>query len=227
MDLSLIVPTLNEQYYLPTLLESIKSQRFKWKYEIIIADSNSTDETLSIARTYNCKITEWWLPSIWRNNWAKIATWKWLFFMDSDTKLISEYSLSNYLWKLNSQNYIIWTPYTSWIKEENDFISHWLYNCNFLIYNLSKILWCWWALLIKKSIFKKIWWFNENMKIAEDHDLIKRALKYWKRANLMPVVWISWRRFKKDWYSKTLALYWKRTIDFYRWKKIYWESYFK
>jgi len=40
--ISIIIPTLNEEKFLPKLLNSIKEQNYK-NYEIIIADANSTD----------------------------------------------------------------------------------------------------------------------------------------------------------------------------------------
>ena len=44
MILSIIIPTYNEEEYLPTLFESMKKQNFE-DYEIIVADANSTDRT--------------------------------------------------------------------------------------------------------------------------------------------------------------------------------------
>lgn len=49
--ISIIIPTYNAQSYLPKLLESIKSQSLK-EYELIIIDSSSKDETVSIAKQY-------------------------------------------------------------------------------------------------------------------------------------------------------------------------------
>jgi len=45
--LSIIIPTLNEEKFLPHLLKSLKDQTFK-DFEIIVADNNSTDITRSI-----------------------------------------------------------------------------------------------------------------------------------------------------------------------------------
>ena len=53
--ISIIIPTLNEEKYLPLLLSSIKKQNFN-DYEIIIADAGSDDKTLEIVKNYNCKI---------------------------------------------------------------------------------------------------------------------------------------------------------------------------
>src|SRR3989338_639976 len=53
--LSIIIPTHNEENYLPKLLKCIKKQDHK-DYEIIVGDSFSTDKTIKIARNYGCRI---------------------------------------------------------------------------------------------------------------------------------------------------------------------------
>ena len=72
MILSIIIPTYNEEEYLPVLLDSIKSQSFD-DYEIIVADANSTDKTREIAESYGCIVVAGGLPAVGRNNGAKIA----------------------------------------------------------------------------------------------------------------------------------------------------------
>jgi glycosyltransferase involved in cell wall biosynthesis len=53
--ISILIPTLNCAKSLKLCLQSIKSQKYS-NYEIIIADGGSTDNTLSIAKEYKCKI---------------------------------------------------------------------------------------------------------------------------------------------------------------------------
>ena len=50
MKLSIIIPTFNEENYLPNLLESIKKQKFS-DYEVIVSDSGSksSENTLRVA----------------------------------------------------------------------------------------------------------------------------------------------------------------------------------
>jgi len=52
MKISIVIPTLNEAENLPTVLESIP----KNIAEILIVDGYSTDNTVEIARKYNCKV---------------------------------------------------------------------------------------------------------------------------------------------------------------------------
>lgn len=52
-QISIIIPTLNADKVLESCLKSIKKQSYK-KYEIIIADGGSSDNTLIIAKKYHC-----------------------------------------------------------------------------------------------------------------------------------------------------------------------------
>ena len=90
MILSIIIPTYNEEEYLPLLLESIKQQDFR-DYEIIVADANSKDNTVKIAEEYGCIVVEGGMPAVGRNNGAKVAKGEYLLFLDSDLKLTEDY----------------------------------------------------------------------------------------------------------------------------------------
>ena len=53
INISFIIPTLNAQKVLESCLESIKKQNTSLKYEILIIDGGSTDNTIAIAQKYN------------------------------------------------------------------------------------------------------------------------------------------------------------------------------
>jgi len=55
MKVSVVIPTYNEEDYLPVLLESLGSQYVK-PDEVIVVDSGSTDRTVDIAKQYGCKV---------------------------------------------------------------------------------------------------------------------------------------------------------------------------
>ena len=85
--ISIIIPTKNEEGYLPRLLESIKSQSVQ-PAEIIVADNHSTDNTIEIAKSYGCKIVHGGdHPGIGRNHGAAIAISQLLLFLDADVTL--------------------------------------------------------------------------------------------------------------------------------------------
>ncbi len=65
MDFSFVIRTYNEGKFLGKTLELINKLKGNFTKEIIIVDSESTDNTLKIAREFNCKI----IP-IKRENWS-------------------------------------------------------------------------------------------------------------------------------------------------------------
>src|ERR1035438_5499991 len=84
--LSIIIPTVNEERFLPYLLKSLKEQTFN-DFEVIVADSNSTDATRSIALKSGARVVKGGLPARGRNNGAKVARGEWLLFLDDDVIL--------------------------------------------------------------------------------------------------------------------------------------------
>jgi glycosyltransferase involved in cell wall biosynthesis len=58
MKVSIIIRTLNEEKYLPSCLEAIKSQDFHTEIEIIVVDSGSNDRTLEICAAHNVEIIQ-------------------------------------------------------------------------------------------------------------------------------------------------------------------------
>ena len=126
-DSIVIIPTYNEEEYLPILLDSIKNQNFE-DYEIIIADANSTDNTRQIAKSYGCIITEGGMPGVGRNNGAKIAKGDILLFLDSDLELTDDYLRDSiYEFKMERLGIAI-TQMKPLSKKSEDQLTHYLAN---------------------------------------------------------------------------------------------------
>ena len=92
-DISVIVPTWNEERYLQKCLQSLRRQSLNRRYEIIVVDGGSTDRTLEIARSLADKVLV--LPGkpvgAARNAGADIAEGAILAFIDADT-------MASYTW---------------------------------------------------------------------------------------------------------------------------------
>ena len=204
--LSIIIPTLNEEKYLPFLLDTIKKQSFT-DYEIIIADAGSRDKTIEIAKNYGCKIIDGGLPAHGRNQGVKIAKGETLLFSDADNLFLSTDFLEESLREFNQRNLgIAATPvfprgneidklaykiYNQWIKLTQKFTAY-VAHC----------------ILVKKDVFEKISGFDEEIKIAEDHDFANRASRISKFGflNVEPIS-TSVRRFEKDGRLRTYIVY--------------------
>ena len=48
MDISVVIPTYNEEKNIIKCVESLKKQNYNGKYEIIVSDGNSKDNTTHI-----------------------------------------------------------------------------------------------------------------------------------------------------------------------------------
>lgn len=88
MDASIIIPVYNAEKYLKECLESVINQKTKYKYEIIVINDGSTDNSLNILKTYSNKIKIIDKPNSGpgdsRNKGLELASGKYILFVDSD-----------------------------------------------------------------------------------------------------------------------------------------------
>jgi glycosyltransferase involved in cell wall biosynthesis len=54
--ISIVVPALNEEKYLPDCLTSLKNQQWNGQYEIIVVDNGSTDRTPQVAAQFGARV---------------------------------------------------------------------------------------------------------------------------------------------------------------------------
>ena len=83
---SVIVPTLNEERYLPAALMAIENQTY-YDTEVIVVDNGSDDNTVDIAREYGARVVrnpEYNL-ALSRNLGAEHSSGEILVFQDADT----------------------------------------------------------------------------------------------------------------------------------------------
>ncbi len=196
--LSIIIPALNEEEYLPRLLESVKKQGFS-DYELILADAGSTDSTLAIAGQYGCRVIEGGMPARGRNNGARAAKGDLLFFLDADTVLPDQF-LQNSLAEFNHRNLDIagfrLQPYPK--SRWTSFLLDLFYN--YMVVATQPFLpHAAMGTLVKKDLFQKVGGFDEQIRLAEDHEFARRAARYGKFGivRFTPILF-SDRRFKKE-----------------------------
>ena len=83
--IDVIIPTWNEELWLPRLLNSLKGSKIV--RSIIVADNASADKTRTIARAYGCRLVQGGRPAKARNAGALRASADILLFVDADTVL--------------------------------------------------------------------------------------------------------------------------------------------
>jgi 4,4'-diaponeurosporenoate glycosyltransferase len=114
--LSIIIPCRNEEKRLPNLLNSLKKQTYQ-NFEIIIVDDDSTDNTISIAKSYNAKVIQrkeifpdWEGKSASCYAGAMYAQGEILLFLDADV-ILRETALEYLLRHFQSDGVISCQPY--------------------------------------------------------------------------------------------------------------------
>ena len=92
MDVSFVIPTLNEEGYIEKTLKAIKAQKTNLKFEIIVVDGMSEDKTVKISKKY-ARIVSQKTRGIAdaRNLGAKNAKGKLIVFVDADSLLPPDY----------------------------------------------------------------------------------------------------------------------------------------
>ncbi len=217
MSLSIIIPTKNEADYLPKLLESILNQKNVNlnQIPIIIADNNSTDDTITIAQEYGykglqIKIIEGGLPAQARNNGAKVATTQWLWFIDADV-ILEKDTLSKYLDTIKNPQHKIYTSYVFnysfspqawlWFQGYNTILK-----LKVVVFEVTQNIIGGYNVIITKVDFERVGGFDTTINTHEDIKL-GRQFTPQEFGVIQSRIKISPRRFKRDGFWKVFVMY--------------------
>ncbi len=193
--ISVIIPTLNEENYLPILLNDLNNQTYK-DFEIIVADANSKDKTREIAKEFGCIIVDGGMPGIARNAGAKVANGNYLMFFDSDVSIKSDFLEKTFNEFQNRYLEICSCDFIS-DRKRYDYL-YTFYNHYVRYVQYFKPVSGGAFIFTTKRLFNHLNGFDENITHCEDHDLISRASKLVKFRLLNDVsVEVSSRRFLK------------------------------
>lgn len=96
IDISIIVPAYNVSQYIKQCLESIVNQKTNYKYELLIIDDGSTDDTLEKINEYSTFNNIYIISqenkgiSVARNKGLDLCKGKYIMFVDSDDILMED-----------------------------------------------------------------------------------------------------------------------------------------
>jgi glycosyltransferase involved in cell wall biosynthesis len=102
--ITIVIPCKNEEHYIGHLLHSLSQQDGIGDTRIIIADADSTDNTLSVIKMYddilNIEVIKGGPVSIARNNGAKLVKTPYILFLDADVRFFHSSTIYDCLMKM-------------------------------------------------------------------------------------------------------------------------------
>lgn len=197
--LSIVIPTKNEQRYLPGVLEAIRRQTLQ-PQEIIVADAHSTDDTRVIAEQHGARVVDGGLPSTGRNRGAKVATGEVIFFFDADVVIQDDQFLEKALAEFHKRGFGIASCNLGVIDGNTyDVFVHKFYN------RYARLLGAFhphapgFCIFVQRSVHEKIGGFDESIMFCEDHEYAGRAAKISTFGFLDSVkIFVTTRRQERD-----------------------------
>ena len=203
--LSIIIPTLNEERFLPLLLRSLRNQSFQ-DFEVIVADAKSKDRTRAIAHAFGARVVDGGLPGVGRNKGAKVAKGDLLLFLDADV-VLPNFFLEKNVADFRKRNLDVATTFVKPLSSRfDDKVIHFGWNVVYLALQNIRPACCGFHIFIRKDVFARAGGFDESVVFCEDADLIARLHKM--RADfgvLSSPVFVSVRRLNKEGRMKFLV----------------------
>jgi glycosyltransferase involved in cell wall biosynthesis len=220
MDISVIIPTYNEEKYIETCLRSLESQDYPGNYEVIVSDGSSADDTVAIAGRHADRVVVDRKDTIafGRQAGANVARYPVLAFTDADTFIPSDW-LSNLASSLGESGVVgahgKLLPLDG-TRFENDFCKYVLPPFSQFMVHINKPSVPGSNFAVKKRAFNKVKGFNTRLVTGEDVDLCNRIKALGKFVyDPDAVVYVSTRRVREWGYLKMLSFYTSNTIKYH------------
>lgn len=204
--LSVVIPTLNEEKYVGTILNDILNNTYK-DYEIIVSDSGSEDKTKEVVKRFMANYPNVrWVDAkkgaaAARNDGALHAKGEYILFLDADQRIPNNF-IENSMKEMEEKSLDIGGHYAR--PNTNQFIDKlFWFVVNNLIFRpgqyISPAGSTGTGLIVKRNFHEKIKGFDEDIHVTHDHDYVKRVSKLGKFKMLKSVKSkFNMRRFDEE-----------------------------
>jgi len=216
MKISIIIPSLNEEKFLPFLIQDLRNQTLQ-PFEILVVDAGSTDGTLTkVSRDDVVKIFNV-APNIGaqRTYGGNLAVGEYLFFLDSDVRLSPDF-LEKSVKEIQRRRLSIATfEYVPYLLVQGGVtgkstlsirLCYKFFDLLFFIFQKLLPSGAGSGIFVTKEIFKKTKGFKDNLKF-DDIEFIRRSSKLAKFGQLRVSLKVSDRRFVRYGVLRTFLSY--------------------
>ncbi len=186
-ELSIVIPTLNEEKFISNLLNDVLNNTYK-DYEIIVSDSGSEDNTKEIVKEFTAKNPDITLVNAGkgaataRNCGAAQAKGAYILFLDADQRIPEDF-IERSMEEMKRRGLGIGGHYSKPTGDKFIDKVFW-FVCNNLLFRPAQ--YCLpgastgSGLIIKRDIHETVKGFNEEIHVTHDHDYVRRASKIGK-----------------------------------------------
>lgn len=197
--ISIVIPTKNEEDFLPLLLTSLRNQTLQ-PQQIIVADAHSTDHTRAIAQEAGAVVVDGGMPGPGRNLGARHATSDVILFLDADVTLPQADFLEKAVEEFSRRHLDIATTDVSLPDGKGyDKVTHELYNKYARLLGSALPHAPGFCIFVTRVMHERIGGFDETVQFCEDHDYAHRASKLGSFGFLDSVkIAVTTRRQERD-----------------------------
>lgn len=203
---SIVIPTLNEEKFLPNLLSDLQKQT-TMNFEVIITDGHSEDKTKLKAFEYKKSLPLTFLEhtrnnvSVQRNLGAKKGKGNYLIFLDADSRVIPSFTKKL---EANIKKYkgLFFVPNlkTDDPNTETQFVLDVINSFFELSQNLGRPFAMGGGMVFERKYFFTIGGFDHKLDFGEDYEIALRSYHWGVRAKYLKEVSViySLRRIRNE-----------------------------
>jgi glycosyltransferase involved in cell wall biosynthesis len=205
LRVSIVIPTLNEERYVGSVLSDIARQTRKAD-EVIVVDGKSQDATASVVERFSGVDLLVGAPPVayQRNLGGRKASGDILVFLDADVRL-SESFLEEFLERIERRNLDIacplYMPYRSTLLITS---IHVFVNVIFVALQKALPSGAGHCIAIRRELFQKSRGFDPNLKVGEDVALVRKLSRGHRFGVVTKQLFVSDRRYKEEGVSRML-----------------------
>jgi glycosyltransferase involved in cell wall biosynthesis len=222
---SVVIPTLNEDKFLPKLLGDFNRQLDR-DFEAVVVDGKSEDKTVQTASSFCGKLPGFKVlqtsvrnVSVQRNLGARETSGKFLVFVDADARIPTNYlsQIHHHLIEEDPRCRFVTTWFKPDTNKQKDKILIAFINLLVEVANsLDQPGVSGSNIVVRRREFEKIDGFNEKAKISEDWDLAKRLGRKGIKLQILksPKMTYCLRRLRREGMGETIGKFVKATSKF-------------